>query len=89
LDVSDDRKLKALQVENRKLTKLLADAMLGQRRSPRLVVKTLLRPAAKRQAIAYPRERTASLFADCGRPQDPCASFVGGGVDGVDDRGAL
>ena len=50
LDVSEAKRLKALEHENRKLKKLLAESMLDQAALKELLTKKMVRPAAKREA---------------------------------------
>ena len=57
MDVSDARRLKALEEENGKLKKLLADAMLDASALARASGKKMVGPAAKREAVARLRER--------------------------------
>src|ERR1700751_2299931 len=52
MDVSDAKRLRALEDENRKLKKLLAESMLDQAALKELLTKTMVRPAAKREAVA-------------------------------------
>ncbi len=53
LAVSDARRLKDLESENTKLKRLLADAMLYQAALKDLLEKEVLRPAARRDAVAH------------------------------------
>ena len=50
LDVSEAKRLKALEDENAKLTRLLADAMLDAAALKGLLGKKMVGPAAKREA---------------------------------------
>ena len=66
MDVSDAKRLRALEDENRKLKKLLAESMLDQAALKELLTKKMVGPAAKREAVAHLRkvlqmsERTVS-----------------------------
>ncbi|WP_139201491.1 IS3 family transposase, partial [Pseudovibrio axinellae] len=53
MDVSDARKLKALEDENSKLKKLLAEAMLDNAMLRDVKFKKVVGPAASRQAVAF------------------------------------
>ncbi|NCP24493.1 MAG: IS3 family transposase [Erythrobacter sp.] len=53
LEVSEARRLKALESENAKLKRLLADAMLDQSALKDLLGKKVLTPAAQREAVAH------------------------------------
>ena len=80
MDVSDARRLKALEEENGKLKKLLADAMLDASALRELLAKngrarrhaSSSRPSAR----AVPDERAPGLFGDCRGPQDDPVSFT-------------
>ena len=56
MDISDARRPKALE-ENGKLKKLLADAIRNASTLSRVPGKRMVRPAAKRQAVAHLRDR--------------------------------
>ncbi|WP_442238010.1 IS3 family transposase [Rhodopseudomonas pseudopalustris] len=53
MDVSEAKRLKALEDENTRLKRLLADAMLGNAALKDLLGKKLVTPAAKRKAVAH------------------------------------
>lgn len=53
VDVSDARKLKALEDENAKLKKLLADAMLDNLMLKGITQKKMVTPAVRREAVAH------------------------------------
>ena len=53
LEVSDARKLKALEDENGKLKKLLAEAVLDNAILKDIAAKKMVTPAAKREAVAH------------------------------------
>lgn len=53
MDISDARKLKALDDENRRLKRLLADAMLDNSALKDLLAKKLVTPAQRREAVAH------------------------------------
>ena len=53
LEVSDARRLKTLEDENRKLKKLLAEAMLDNSMLKDLTTKKMVTPVVKRQAVAH------------------------------------
>ena len=55
LDVSDAKRLKALEDENAKLKKLLAEAMLDNAMLKDIEVKKMVTPAARREAVAHLR----------------------------------
>jgi transposase InsO family protein len=55
MDVSDAKRLRSLEDENRKLKKLLAESMLDQAALKELLTKKMVRPAAKREAVAHLR----------------------------------
>ena len=55
MDVSDAKRLKALEDENAKLKKLLADQMLEASALRELLCKKMVGPAAKREAVAHLR----------------------------------
>ncbi len=73
LEVSDARRLKALEDENAKLKRLLADAMLDQAALKDLLSKKVVTPAAKREAVTHLRachgmsERRACRFVGADR----------------------
>ncbi len=54
LDVSDAKRLKALEDENTKLKKLLAEAMLANA-MVKDIAKKMVTPAARREAVAHLR----------------------------------
>ncbi|WP_141245918.1 IS3 family transposase, partial [Mesorhizobium sp. WSM3862] len=56
MDVSEARRLKALEDENTRLKRLLADAMLDNAALKDLGGKEMVTPAAKRKAVAYLKE---------------------------------
>ncbi|HKJ60407.1 MAG TPA: IS3 family transposase [Hyphomicrobiales bacterium] len=56
MDVSEARRLRALEDENRKLKKLLAESMLDQAALKELLNKKMVGPAAKREAVAHLRD---------------------------------
>ena len=53
MDVSEARRLKALEDENAKLKKLLAEAMLDNAMLKDIAFKKMVTPVAKRQAVAH------------------------------------
>src|SRR5260370_11339984 len=53
MDVSDAKRLKALEDENAKLKKLLAESMLDASALRELLGKKMVGPAAKREAVAH------------------------------------
>jgi putative transposase len=53
MDVSEARRLKALEEENAKLKRLYADAMLDNAGLKELLAKKLVTPAARREAVAH------------------------------------
>lgn len=53
MDVSDARRLKALEDENAKLKKLLAEQMLDNAMLKDVNSKNMVTPAAKRKAVVY------------------------------------
>ncbi|MFZ3326758.1 MAG: IS3 family transposase [Methylocella sp.] len=55
MDVSDAKRLRSLEDENRKLKKLLAESMLDQAALKELLNKKMVGPAAKREAVAHLR----------------------------------
>ncbi|WP_407671619.1 IS3 family transposase, partial [Paramagnetospirillum kuznetsovii] len=57
LDVSEARRLKALEDENGRLKKLLAESMLNEAALRDLLGKKMVRPAAKREAVAHLRSQ--------------------------------
>jgi putative transposase len=70
MDVSDAKRLKALEDENTKLKKLLADQMLEASALRELLSKKMVGPAAKREAVAH-------LQAVMGLSERRACSFVG------------
>jgi putative transposase len=52
MDVSDAKRLRALEDENRKLKKLLAESILDQAALKQLLAKSV-GPVAKREAVAF------------------------------------
>jgi putative transposase len=69
-EVSEAKRLRMLEDENRKLKNLLAESMLDNAALKELVAKKMVRPAAKREAVAHLRSvlemserRTCSLIA--------------------------
>ena len=73
MDVSDAKRLKALEDENGKLKRLYADAIAGQCRPEGTSLKKLVTPAARRDAVAHLRtvlevsERRACTIMDVDR----------------------
>ncbi|MFC3725777.1 IS3 family transposase [Neoaquamicrobium sediminum] len=59
LEVSEAKRLKALEDENARLKRLLADTMLDNAALKDLVGKKMVTPAAKREAVAHLRTRFA------------------------------
>jgi putative transposase len=57
LEVSDARRLKALEDENRRLKRLLADSLLDNAALKDLLGKKRLKPAARRVAVIRVMER--------------------------------
>ena len=55
LEVSDAKRLKALEDENNRLKRLLADAMLDNAVLKDLAAKKMVTPAAKRAAVVHAR----------------------------------
>ena len=55
LDVSDAKRLKALEEENARLKKLLAEAMLDASALRELLSEKMVGPGAKREAVAHLR----------------------------------
>jgi putative transposase len=53
MDVSDAKRLRSLEEENRKLKKLLAESMLDQAALKELLTKKMVGPVAKREAVAH------------------------------------
>ncbi len=53
MDVSDAKRLKALEDENAKLKKLLADSLLDNSALKELLSKNMVTPAARREAVAH------------------------------------
>lgn len=53
LEVSDARRLQALEEENARLKRLLADTMLDNAGLKDLLSKKMVTPAAKREAVAH------------------------------------
>ena len=53
MDVSDAKRLRSLEDENRKLKKLLAESMSGPGGAEGTPDKKMVGPAAKREAVAY------------------------------------
>ncbi|MER9018761.1 IS3 family transposase [Mesorhizobium sp. M0898] len=70
MDVSDAKRLKALEDENAKLKKLLADQMLEASALRELLFKKMVGPAVKREAVAH-------LQAVMGLSERRACSFVG------------
>ncbi|MFC3321358.1 IS3 family transposase [Mesorhizobium cantuariense] len=70
MDVSDAKRLKALEDENAKLKKLLADQMLEASALRELLFKKMVGSAAKREAVAH-------LQAVMGLSERRACSFVG------------
>ena len=56
LEVSEAKRLKALEDENARLKRLLADAMLDNAVLKDIAVKKMVTPAAKRDAVASARK---------------------------------
>ena len=57
MEVSEAKRLKALEDENARLKRLLADAMLDNAGAEGSAGKKMVTPAAKREAVAHLRER--------------------------------
>src|ERR1700746_3685024 len=57
MEVSDAKRLKALEDENRRLKKLLAESMLDNAALKDLLGKKRLKPAAQRMAVSKGMER--------------------------------
>jgi putative transposase len=53
MEISDARKLKALEEENRKLKKLLAESMLDVSTLREMLGKKLLTPGSRRAAVTW------------------------------------
>jgi putative transposase len=67
MEVSDARKLKALENENRKLKKLLAETMLDAATLKEMLGKKLLTPRARRTAVSWAiKERNYSSVVRAG-----------------------
>ena len=77
MEVSEAKRLKALEEENARLKKLLADADAGRRGAAGASVKKMVGPAAKREAVAHLRavmglsERRACSIVGADRKIDP------------------
>jgi putative transposase len=73
MDVSEAKRLKALETENGKLKRLLADAMLDNAALKKLLSKKMVTPAVKREAVAHFKsahemsERRACRIIGCDR----------------------
>ncbi|MEQ1956327.1 IS3 family transposase [Mesorhizobium sp. CN2-181] len=70
MDVSDAKRLKALEEENARLKKLLADQMLEASALRELLFKKMVGPVAKREAVAHLRglsERRACSIVEADR----------------------
>ena len=73
MDVSEAKRLKALEEENAKLKKLLADARLDNAALKDLLAKKMVTPAVKREAVAHLKgahgmsERRACKAIGCDR----------------------
>lgn len=70
MDVSEAKRLRALEEENTRLKKLLAEQMLDAAALRELLLKKLVGPAAKRAAIAH-------LQAVMSRSERRACSIVG------------
>ena len=75
LEVSEAKRLKALEEENRKLKKPLAEQMLDAATLREVLAKKLLTPSSRRQAVTWAIEHkgllaAAGLRADRARTQD-------------------
>jgi transposase-like protein len=70
MDVSEAKRLKALEDENGRLKKLLANAMLANSALIRPARKKMVAPAAKRQAVAH-------LVADHGMSERRACQVIG------------
>ena len=57
MDVSEAKRLRTLEDENRKLKKLLAESDARPRCAEGASVKKMVGPAAKREAVAHLRSR--------------------------------
>ena len=73
MEISDAKRLRSLEEENRKLKKLLAESMLDQAALKRASDKKMVGPAAKREAVAHLRnvvqvsERRACILVSADR----------------------
>ena len=72
LEVSEARRLKALEDENRRLKKLLAESMLDNAALKDLLGKNGLKPAARTRS-GHPTDRAA--------PAEPAARMQAGGAE--------
>ncbi|MDI4635889.1 IS3 family transposase [Pelomonas sp. V22] len=66
LEVADVKRLKALELENSRLKKLLAEATLDNAILKEINAKKLVSPLARRAQVAFARERCLSLRRACG-----------------------
>ncbi|RTL29899.1 MAG: IS3 family transposase [Burkholderiales bacterium] len=66
LEVADVKRLKALELENSRLKKLLAEAALDNAILKEINAKKLVSPLARRAQVAFARERGLSLRRACG-----------------------
>jgi len=62
--VSDAKRLKALEDENAKLKKLLAEAMLDNAMLKDIASKKMVTPAARREAVAYQTQNAPAPAKD-------------------------
>jgi putative transposase len=63
MDVSDAKRLRSLEEENRKLKKLLAESILDQAALKGLLAKKMVGPVAKREAVAHLRNVLVMIAA--------------------------
>src|SRR5215213_7310758 len=66
MEISDARKLKALEEENRKLKKLLAETMLDPSTLKEMLAKKLLTPSLRKRAVTWAvKEKSYSQRRAC------------------------
>jgi putative transposase len=78
MDVSEAKRLRMLEDENRKLKKLLAESMLDNAALKEDLLAKMVGPTAKREAVAWRAgdERAAGLQPRCRRSQDDPVSVT-------------
>ncbi|MHA6719711.1 IS3 family transposase [Sphingomonas sp. RS6] len=83
LEVSEARRLRALEEENARLKKLLAEAMLDNVVLKDLAFKKMVTPGAKREAVAHAREHHGLSERRAEQPKVPAMrSIVGKAAEG-------